>query len=190
MKKEMVAVMGTVTVSVLMTGCMTPKGDSFAEQRKTVLTMRDETLATLYADEPIVKEKIGKAAGYAVFSNLDINLLVISAGNGYGVVRNNATLKDTYMKMGTAGIGLGAGVKDFKAVMIFKSAKSMNTFVEEGLEWGASADAAAKAGEAGGQAGTSADVTGDVEIYTITENGIALQAMIAGTKYWKDDDLN
>ena len=165
-------------------------GDSLAEQRKAVLTMRDETLAALVADKPIVKEKIGKAAGYAVFSNLDVNLLIVSAGNGFGVVHNNATRQDTYMKMGTVGVGFGAGVKDFKAVMLFKSADAMNSFVEKGLEWGASADAAAKAGDAGGQAGTAADVTGDMEVYTITENGIALQAMIAGTKYWKDDDLN
>jgi len=190
MRKAVIAVVGAVTVSAVMTGCMAPKGDSLAAQRKAVLTMRDETLATLYADKPIVKEKIGKAAGYGVFSNLDINLLVISAGNGYGVVRSNADLKDTYMKMGTIGVGFGAGVKDFKAVMIFKSAESMDSFVDNGFEWGASADAAAKAGDAGGQAGTSADVTGDIEIYTITENGIVLQAMIAGTKYWKNDDLN
>jgi lipid-binding SYLF domain-containing protein len=179
-----------VGVAAVMTGCMSPKGDSLVAQRKAVLTMRDETLATLYADKPIVQEKIGKAAGYAVFSNLDINLLIVSAGNGYGVVHSNATGQDTYMKMGTVGVGLGAGIKDFKAVMLFKSKESMNSFVEEGLEWGASADAAAKAGDAGGQAGAAADVTGDIEIYTITESGIALQATIAGTKYWKDDDLN
>jgi hypothetical protein len=29
-----------------------------------------------------------------------------------------------------------------------------------------------------------------MEIYTFTESGIALQATVAGTKYWKDDDLN
>jgi hypothetical protein len=29
-----------------------------------------------------------------------------------------------------------------------------------------------------------------MEIYTFTEAGIALQATVAGTKYWKDDELN
>ena len=42
----------------------------------------------------------------------------------------------------------------------------------------------------GWQAGTAADITGHIEIYTVTDNGIALQAIIAGTKYWKDDELN
>jgi hypothetical protein len=29
-----------------------------------------------------------------------------------------------------------------------------------------------------------------MEIYQFTENGVALQATIQGTKYWKDKDLN
>jgi hypothetical protein len=29
-----------------------------------------------------------------------------------------------------------------------------------------------------------------MEIYQFTEAGIALQATLAGTKYWKDKDLN
>jgi hypothetical protein len=29
-----------------------------------------------------------------------------------------------------------------------------------------------------------------VEIYQITKNGLALQATLQGTKYWKDRDLN
>ena len=30
----------------------------------------------------------------------------------------------------------------------------------------------------------------DVEIYQITKNGLALQATLQGTKYWRDKDLN
>jgi hypothetical protein len=29
-----------------------------------------------------------------------------------------------------------------------------------------------------------------MEIYELTESGLALQATIQGTKYWKDKDLN
>jgi hypothetical protein len=28
------------------------------------------------------------------------------------------------------------------------------------------------------------------EIYQMTDTGVALQATVAGTKYWKDKDLN
>ena len=29
-----------------------------------------------------------------------------------------------------------------------------------------------------------------VELYQLTKNGLALQATLQGTKYWKDRDLN
>ena len=34
------------------------------------------------------------------------------------------------------------------------------------------------------------DIRSGIEIYSMTESGLALQATVAGTKYWKDKDLN
>jgi hypothetical protein len=36
----------------------------------------------------------------------------------------------------------------------------------------------------------AATVVEGVSIYQLTENGLALQATLQGTKYYKDDDLN
>ena len=94
------------------------------------------------------------------------------------------------MKMRSLGIGYGAGAKDFRVVIIFKSQEALDTFVTKGWEWGASADAAAKADEKGGEASGQVEVTGSMEIYTFTEAGIALQATVAGTKYWRDKELS
>ena len=77
---------GLLAASVL-SGCMSPSGDSIAEKRQAVQNMRFETLAKLYQIHPIAKERIRKAAGYAVFSNVNINLIWLSAANGWGVVR-------------------------------------------------------------------------------------------------------
>ena len=30
----------------------------------------------------------------------------------------------------------------------------------------------------------------DIEVYQFTEGGCALKASVAGTRYWKDDELN
>ena len=49
---------------VLLAGCATIKGNSFAEQREYVLDMKDDTLARLYTEFPIAKEQIKKSAGY------------------------------------------------------------------------------------------------------------------------------
>ena len=94
------------------------------------------------------------------------------------------------MKMAMFGVGLGLGVKDFRAVIIYRTPESLNTFITEGWEWGGHADAAAKAGDKGGAIGAAGDISADMEIYQFTEAGIALQATIAGTKYWKDKNLN
>jgi lipid-binding SYLF domain-containing protein len=177
-------------VVMSLTGCSTPKGSTFTEQRSYANDMRDKTIAELYEKKPITKEKIANAAGYAVFSNININLFLISTGNGYGIAHDNKTGEDTYMKMGTIGAGLGLGARDFRAVMIFRTPESLETFVTEGWEWGANADAAAKSGEKGGAATAAGDIAGDIEIYQFVENGIALQATLAGTKYWKHPNLN
>lgn len=177
-------------VAMVVTGCASPKGDSVADRRAYVLKMRKDTLAELYAEKPETKAKIANAPGYGAFSNVNINLLLVSSGNGFGVVHDKAAGKDIYMKMQMIGFGLGAGVKDFRAVMIFKKPEAMRAFTEKGWEWGGHADAAAKSGEKGGEAGLADEVTGDIEIYNFTESGIALQATVAGTKYWKDNELN
>jgi lipid-binding SYLF domain-containing protein len=132
---------------------------------------------------------IKEAAGYGVFSNVNINLLIASAGQGFGVVVDNKTGKQTYMKMAQLGVGLGLGAKDFRAVIIFNNPKTMDSFIDSGWEFGAHADAAAKAEDKGGA--TSGAVSAkDMTIYQITKAGLALQATVAGTKYWKDDTLN
>ena len=42
----------------------------------------------------------------------------------------------------------------------------------------------------GDAAALAIDVSPGVKLFQLTESGLALQATIQGTKYWKDDDLN
>ena len=70
-------------------------------------------------------------------------------GDGYGVAVENSNGKKTYMKMNFIGVGPGIGLKDFRAVFIFRNKHVFNDFVEKGWEFGGQADAAAKSGEKG-----------------------------------------
>jgi lipid-binding SYLF domain-containing protein len=124
-----------------------------------------------------------------VFSNVNINLIFIAAGSGYGVAVDNKTGKRTYMKMGEAGIGFGAGVKDFRSLFVFENQRAMDNFMNFGWQVGANADAAAKAGDKGAALGKEAVVDG-ISVYQLTENGVALQATVKGAKFWVDEDLN
>ena len=67
--------------------------------------------------------------------------------------------------------------------------ETLNRFVDKGWAFGAQADAAAKASEKGAAVGGEITVD-NITIYQLTESGLALQATIKGTKYWKDDELN
>jgi len=177
-------------VVVLLSGCMSPEGATVAAKRDDARHMRTATLSKLYKVHPQAREQIAKAVGYGVFSNVGVNLILLSAGNGWGIVRDNKSGKDVYMKMVSAGLGLGLGVKDFRGVFVFTSREALNGFTEHGWDASAQADAAAKAGEKGGAVGGAIDVAPGIKLYQITEHGLALQATIQGTKYWRDDELN
>lgn len=188
--KAITTILLTICVTVAISGCSKAVGNTSDEKRAYAQQMKKDTLAELYEKKPVAKAKIANAAGYGVFSNINVNLFLLSSGNGYGVVHNQSTGEETYMKMNMFGVGLGLGAKDFRAVIIYKTPEALETFVTKGWEWGGHADAAAKSGEKGGEASGQAEITGSMEIYTFTESGIALQATVAGTKYRRDKELS
>lgn len=163
---------------------------SVEERRNEIRKMRKDTLTRLYKVHPAAQSNIQKAAGYAVFSNVGINLIFLSAAGGSGVAHDNQSGKDVYMKMVSGGIGIGLGVKDFRGVFVFSNQKALKQFINSGWEASAQADAAAKSGGKGGAAAGAITVAPGVDLYQLTENGLALQATIQGTKYYKNDDLN
>jgi lipid-binding SYLF domain-containing protein len=179
-------------VSIALAACG-PKGDTTAEKRKVVRDMRSETLTKLYKVRPGVQTKLRQAVGYGVFSNIETKIMFVGGGSGYGVVVDNANGRETFMRMAKLQGGVGLGIQDFRAIFVFNDRAVMQKFVEEGWQFGGGVDASLKAGEKG--AAATGDVAVDtaakpMEIYQFTESGVALSATAAGTKYWKDEDLN
>jgi lipid-binding SYLF domain-containing protein len=175
---------------VLLAGCMSPKGDTVAEKRQAAQQMRSETLTHLYEIHPYAKGQIEEAAGYAVFSSVGVNLFLLSTASGWGIVREAGTGQDTYMKMYSAGIGPGLGVKDFRGIFVFTDPEALESFIEDGWDASAQADAVAKAEDKGDGWAGSVDVAPGIKLYQLTETGLAIQATIQGTKFWKDDELS
>ena len=152
--------------------------------------MSAEALQDLYKLEPTSQAAIQKAAGYAVFDNMGVNVLLLSTARGSGLAVNNKSKQETFMKMASAGAGLGMGVKDYVVVFVFENDKALAQFLDSGWSGSAQADAAAKTGEKGGAYSGAAEVAPGVWVYQITKNGLALQLTLQGTKYYKDDKLN
>jgi lipid-binding SYLF domain-containing protein len=126
-----------------------------------------------------------KAYGYAVFDNLKL-ALIVSGGGGNGVAVDKDTGERTYMKMGTAGIGLGLGGQTYQVIMFFQDKGTFVNFVENG--WQADAGVTAAAGTEG--VNPSVGFVNGLAIFKITDTGLMANADVAGTKYWKNKKLN
>ncbi len=160
------------------------------KERVERIKTSNETLKLLYKYAPEARKMVLRSYGYATFTNFGVNIILFSAEGGKGLAHNNRTKTNTYMNMASGGIGLGLGVKDFRAVFLFKDKKAFDGFVNSGWEANAQADAAAKAGKQGGAVNAAITVAPGVRLYKLTQSGLAIQATIQGTKYWKDEDLN
>ena len=190
----------TSTIVILSSALYSPEADAVFgkktddEQRAEILEMREETLNRLYKEKPSAENLIRNAVGYAVFSNTGVNILLVSTATGKGIARDNGSDKDIYMKMFSAGGGIGLGLKKFSAVFVFHSRHAFDQFVEEGWNFTGQADAAASTGAEDedliGAAEATVGLNEDVTVYQMTKKGLALQVTLQGTKYWKDDDLD
>ena len=187
MKFRMIA---STLAFVLLANGLAMAGDSPDEKRDKTRKMATKTLQDLYKLKPEAQGAIQKSAGYAVFDNMGTNLLVLSTARGAGIAVNSGNKQETFMKMVSAGAGLGVGVKDYRVIFVFENDQALNKFLNSGWAASAETDAAAKAGEKGGAYSGAVQVAPGVWVYEITKNGLALQLTLQGTKYYKDDDLN
>jgi len=161
-----------------------------AEQKADLLTMAQSTLKHLYKINPKAKAAVRGAAGYAVFSNFGMKILVAGGGSGKGVAIDNKTQGQVFMKMAEVQAGLGFGVKKFKLVWVFETHEAFDRFVNSGWELGGQATAAATTGDAGAAFQGAVAVAPGVWVYQITDKGLALELTAKGTKYYKDKELN
>jgi lipid-binding SYLF domain-containing protein len=191
MKRSITLLLLLVLSTLLTSGCVTiPKGDNAQDKRAVIQQMKNDTLLDLYAMYPQSKDRIQRAIGYAVFSNVGLNFYLVTAGGGWGITHDNKSSKEFYMKMVYGGIGPGMGIKDFRGIFVFKSAESFTDFKENGWIAGLAADIVAKSEAKGGGAGGAISVSPDIDLYQLTKNGLAIQATIQGSKYYLDNELN
>jgi lipid-binding SYLF domain-containing protein len=160
------------------------------KKQKEIRDATHKTLQKLYKAEPPSKAAVSHAAGYAVFTNMGVKILVAGSGSGKGIAVNNTTKKESFMKMIELQAGLGMGVKKFSVVFVFDNDKVFNNFVNSGWQFGGQANASATTGTKGGQMSGAASVSDGVWMYQMTDKGLSAEITAKSTKYYKDDDLN
>lgn len=193
MKGKVMTKMGLVIIAAMWFAVGVPTtiaGDTKEEDRQKVRSMATTTLERLYKVRPSAKAGIESAAGYGVFSNFGMKIFVAGGGRGKGLVVNNKTKKETFMKMLEVQAGLGFGVKKFSNIFVFENQSALNTFVDQGWEFGGQATAAAKGRKEGVSFEGAVSVSPGVWMYQLTDAGLAAEITGKGTKYYKDEKLN
>ena len=158
-------------------------------ERNDVRTAASNTLQELYAKQPQAKRAVENAAGHAVFSNFGMKILVAGGGTGRGLAVNKAG-QEIFMRMAEVQAGLGFGVKKFRLVWVFETQGAYDEFVNKGYEFGGQATLAAQAGGQGAGYAGAMSVSPGVWVYQITDDGLAAELTVKGTKYYRDKDLN
>ena len=113
---------------------------------------------------------------------------VVDVGHALAVVADGR-LEGAAEDVGDLAQGLGLGVKDWRAVIIFDDAATMDRFVHSGWDFGGDVEATAATADIGERFSRSISVQG-MTIFTFTLHGLAAEATVSGTKYWPDDELN
>ncbi len=161
MKLRMIA--STLAVILLATGLANAASPD--EKRTKTRKMAAQTLQDLYKLQPAAQGAIQKSAGYAIFDNMGTNLLVLSTARGSGIAVNTSSKQETFMKMVSAGAGLGVGVKDYRLIFVFENNKALSQFLDSGWSGSGQADAAAKAGDKGGAFSGAEEMAPGVWVY-------------------------
>lgn len=173
---------------LLLTSMVMAAGDKKAIQAE-LRKIRQDTLEELYRIDPKAKQRIRGAAGYGVFAVTGAHVLFLGGSGGYGVVRDNLTGRDSFMRMAAVSAGLGVGFKDARTLLVFTKREVLKEFVEHGWTFGGEAQATAKVEGQGGDL-SEREVVGGIEVYQFTQAGLMAKGTVQGSKYWKDDDLN
>jgi lipid-binding SYLF domain-containing protein len=118
--------------------------------------------------------------------------MLAGSGNGYGLAVDRKTNKLTYMSLRKLQVGFGAGIQEFRMLVIFKDRAKFDDFAGGSWSFGGGADVALQQRdqEEGIDGGLQATAMLDPIVYQITEAGINLSATADGVRYAPDDELN
>ena len=155
-----------------------------AERRQEILDMSKDALDELRMDKSAAA-LLDDAYGHAVFDTTKGGFLVTGAG-GTGVAMRRNGSNPIYMHMGAGGVGIGAGLENYKFIVLFENEDVYKRFIDG--EWSAGATAQAAAGRDG--AAIVGKFNNGVAVYHITDQGLIAQADVTGVRFWPSDRLN
>ncbi|MBU3538483.1 hypothetical protein ICN36_06005 [Polynucleobacter sp. UK-Gri1-W3] len=186
----------TLLVASFLAGCQSTGQDGkpltsaeIMQKRDATLKMAKTGLDALIKQKPDVQKEIDQAAGYAVFTTSNFNIVLIVLARGEGVLFDKRRTDPIFMQALKTGEGLGAGYQDQYQVAIFKTPGAIDQFLltsVDGHRGGFDVDANFSAGSGG----TIRSFNPEITFYTVGLSGYDLQANYGGTLYLVDQQLN
>jgi lipid-binding SYLF domain-containing protein len=167
-----------------------PNESRIIQGRHQVREMTQDALATLIEITPSARRVIDRSAGYAVFSTFGVKLFFAGGTTGKGMVVNQRTHRQTFMKMVQVQGGLGFGLNQNRLIFVFTTEQALRNFIDQGWEFGGQANLSAIAGGQGAMFSGAAAVAPNVYLYQLTNTGLAATLTVSGTRFFKDSDLN
>ena len=166
-----------------------PSQQQVEQTRQQIRQVSADALETLGQINPAARRAIERAPGYAVFSSFGVKILVAGGTTGRGVVVNQRSRAETFMKMVQAQAGLGFGVEQDRLIFVFTEEQALRNFIDQGWEFGGQAKLSVMAEGDGGMMSGAASVAPGVYLYQLTETGLAATITVSGTKFFADSDL-
>lgn len=167
-----------------------PNESRIIQGRHQVREMVQDALASLYEAAPGARRAIERSAGHAVFSTFGVKLFFAGGTSGKGMVVNHRSGRQTYMKMVQVQAGLGFGASKSRLVFVFTTERALRNFIDQGWEFGGQANLSAMVSGQGSMFTGAAQVSPGIYLYQLTDTGLAATLTVAGTKFYKDDELN
>ena len=186
----------SVLIAILTMGCQSTGQGGKSLTSAEIIQKRDGTLKmakmgldALVKQKPVVQKEIDEAAGYAVFTTTNVNIVLLVVARGEGVLFDKRRKDPIFMQTLKTGEGLGAGYQDQYQVVIFKTPTAIDQFLLasiDGQRGGVDVDANFSAGSGG----TIRSFNPEITFYTVGLSGYDLQANYGGTLYLVDQQLN
>ncbi len=155
-----------------------------ADKQKALVNMAQQTVEVLRMKNATAKTLWDETYGYAVFDTTKGGLIVTGVGGTGAALPKSGNASDaTFMHLGGAGIGLSAGLSNYKLILFFKDQSTYDKFIHG--DWSAGVGAQAVAGQAG-NAGKTTFQQG-VKAFRLTDAGLIASADISAMRFWPTD---
>lgn len=160
------------------------------ERRQEIRNLTKETLTEIYSVQPKARDAVTNAAGYAAFSITDAKLVFFGGGGGKGMSVNTSTGQELFMGTEDVQIGFGLGIKKYKVLFVFETAKALEDFGNSDWDLGGQATLAATDSVSGGSLQGAVSAGPGTWMYQLTDKGLEASITVRGIHYFKDKELN